>query len=231
MRRELRGQLGALLQGLAHADDPAAADLHPHLADELQRLPALLPRVRGDDVAEVRTGRLEVVVVAVHAEVAQLLALLAREDPERAGDVDVDVLRDRHARPRAPAPSAARPGRAPPRRCRTRSRRSPPSLAPLPPSDGMSNRTARTGVSNRPDCAQKWQSSGQPPVLMETIPSISTSGPHQRMRTSWASSSASSTRSSGSWRTSSVCASSRPTPRSSTCSRAMSRIIRGSPWS
>ena len=71
-RGELRGQLGALLERLAHADDPAAADLHLHLAHELERLPALLPRVRGDDVAEVRAGRLEVVVVAVDAEVAQL---------------------------------------------------------------------------------------------------------------------------------------------------------------
>ena len=92
-RGELRGQLGALLERLAHADDPAAADLHPQLAHELQRLPALLPRVRGDDVAEVRAGGLEVVVVAVHAEVAQLLALLAGEDAERAGDVDLDVRR------------------------------------------------------------------------------------------------------------------------------------------
>ena len=65
-------------------------------------------------------------------------------------------------------------------------------------SDGMSSRAARTGVSKRPDCEQKWQSSGQPPVLRLTIPSTSTSGPHQRIRTSWASASASSTRSSGS---------------------------------
>ena len=45
----------------------------------------------------------------------------------------------------------------------------------------------------RPDWQQKWQSSGQPPVLSETMPSTSTSGPHQRIRTSWASASASST--------------------------------------
>ena len=59
-------------------------------------------------------------------------------------------------------------------------------------SEGMSSRTARTGLSKRPDCEQKWQSSGQPPVLTLTIPSTSTSGPHQRMRTSCASASASS---------------------------------------
>ena len=42
---------------------------------------------------------------------------------------------------------------------------------------------ALTGVSKRDDCEQKWQSSGQPPVLAERMPSISTSGPHQASRT------------------------------------------------
>ena len=50
-------------------------------------------------------------------------------------------------------------------------------------SDGMSSHAERTGESNSPDCEQKWQSSGQPPVFSETIPSTSTSGPHQRIRT------------------------------------------------
>ena len=72
-------------------------------------------------------------------------------------------------------------------------------------SDGMSSHAARTGESNRPDCEQKWQSSGQPPVFSETMPSTSTSGPHQRIRTSWASASSSSSASSGSCSTSSTC--------------------------
>ena len=42
---------------------------------------------------------------------------------------------------------------------------------------------ALTGVSKRDDCAQKWQSSGQPPVLADRMPSISTSGPHHARRT------------------------------------------------
>ncbi len=42
---------------------------------------------------------------------------------------------------------------------------------------------ALTGVSKREDCEQKWQSSGQPPVLADRMPSISTSGPHQASRT------------------------------------------------
>ena len=45
---------------------------------------------------------------------------------------------------------------------------------------------AFTGVSKRDDCEQKWQSSGQPPVLAERMPSTSTSGPHQASRTWWA---------------------------------------------
>ena len=70
---------------------------------------------------------------------------------------------------------------------------------------GMSSQALRTGEENRPDCEQKWQSSGQPPVFRLMMPSTSTSGPHQRMRTSWASASRSSRRSSGSCRTSSTC--------------------------
>ena len=49
------------------------------------------------------------------------------------------------------------------------------------------NGVACTTVSNCADCEQKWQSSGQPPVLADRIPSTSTSGPHQASRTSWAS--------------------------------------------
>ena len=45
---------------------------------------------------------------------------------------------------------------------------------------------ALTGVSNRDDWEQKWQSSGHPPVLADRIPSTSTSGPHQARRTWWA---------------------------------------------
>ena len=41
----------------------------------------------------------------------------------------------------------------------------------------LSSQAARTGDSNRPDWEQKWQSSGQPPVLRLTMPSTSTSGP------------------------------------------------------
>ncbi len=49
------------------------------------------------------------------------------------------------------------------------------------------NGVAFTGVSKRDDWEQKWQSSGQPPVLADRMPSTSTSGPHQASRTWWAS--------------------------------------------
>ena len=90
---------------------------------------------------------------------------------------------------------------------------------------GMSSHAERTGESNSPDWEQKWQSSGQPPVLSETIPSTSTSGPHQRIRTSWASSSSASSASSGRASTSSTCCCVSPWPDSSTWRRATSRTI------
>ena len=67
---------------------------------------------------------------------------------------------------------------------------------------GMSSHTERTGEVNWPDWLQKWQSSGQPPVLRLMMPSTSTSGPQWRIRTSWASPSRAGTCSSGSRSTS-----------------------------
>ena len=66
------GKFRALLQRLAHAQDAAAADLHAGVAHHRQRLPALFPRVGGDDVGEKRAGRLQVVVVAVHTHLGEL---------------------------------------------------------------------------------------------------------------------------------------------------------------
>lgn len=51
---------------------------------------------------------------------------------------------------------------------------------------GMSNHALRTGEDEQTRLRAN-QSSGQPPVLRLMIPSTSTSGPHQRIRTSWAS--------------------------------------------
>lgn len=89
---------------------------------------------------------------------------------------------------------------------------------------GMSSQALRTGEANSPDCEQKWQSSGQPPVFRLMMPSTSTSGPHQRIRTSWASANSSSSRSSGSCSTASTWSWFRPSPRCSTCWRATTRM-------
>ena len=57
---------------------------------------------------------------------------------------------------------------------------------------------ALTGLSNWEDWEQKWQSSGQPPVLADRMPSTSTSGPHHSSRTWWASAASEVTHESGS---------------------------------
>ena len=94
--------------------------------------------------------------------------LLLGEHAQRARDIDLDGRLDRRDAVARPASSAARRGRAPRPRCRTPSRRSPPSPRPPPPAAGMSSQTERTGDVNTPDWLQKWQSSGQPPVLRLT---------------------------------------------------------------
>ena len=89
---------------------------------------------------------------------------------------------------------------------------------------GMSSQTERTGEVNWPDCEQKWQSSGQPPVLRLMIPSTSISGPQCVIRTSWASCSSSGIWSSGSCSTSTSSSYDRPSPSLRTFVRARSRM-------
>ena len=95
---------------LAHPEKGAAAQLHADLADEHARLESLVPRVGGDDGAEERPRRLEVVVVAVHASGGQAFGLFGREDAEAArhvqsralphqGDHGEDLLHDALVRP------------------------------------------------------------------------------------------------------------------------------------
>src|SRR5581483_12470051 len=83
------GKLRSLRKGLTHPDDPSAAHLHPQLAYQLKRLPSLLPSMRAHDLREVRPGGLKVVVVTVHTELTELHCLRAREDSQRAGNVDI----------------------------------------------------------------------------------------------------------------------------------------------
>ena len=61
----------------------------------MQRLPALLPRVGGHHVGEVRPAGLQVVVVAVHAHLDQVVDLLLGEHAQARRDLDVDRRLDR----------------------------------------------------------------------------------------------------------------------------------------
>ena len=113
-------------------------------------------RVRRHDLREERARRLQVVVVAVDAEITQLLALLAREDPrDEHATLISHLLVDRRRPPRRPAPSSARPG---PRTAATMQNSLAPVDGGLPrrrTSDGMSSTNRPHRVSNRPDCEQK----------------------------------------------------------------------------
>ena len=184
---ELGGELGALLEGLAHAEDAAAAHLHAGVADHPQRVPALLPGVRGDHVREVATGRSR----GCGCSGARPSSTSSSTCSWVSMPSDAAMLMSTAARIAAtPSRICAISRSSGPRTAATMQN----SVAPVAAvclaastSDGMSSQTARTGEVNSPDCEQKWQSSGQPPVLSETMPSTSTSGPHQRIRTSWAS--------------------------------------------
>ena len=174
--------------GLAHAEQHAAAQLHAVPAHQLAGVGPLLPGVGGDDPAEVRPGRLEVVVVAVHAALGEPPGLVLGEDAGAHRDVEPGLARAPAAPARGCAASSARRGPGPRARCRTRTRRARRSPRPRPaPRRCRGTGVAFTGVSNADDCEQKWQSSGQPPVLADRIPSTSTCGPHHASRTSWAS--------------------------------------------
>ncbi len=81
-RRELEGEVDALLERLAHAQDPAAAQLHADFAGQASGGDAVVPRVRRADRGEDLPARLEVVVVAAHAGRREPFRLLARQQPE-----------------------------------------------------------------------------------------------------------------------------------------------------
>src|SRR3984957_18179306 len=92
---ELRGQLGALRHGFAHADQRAAAQLHPGPPHQQAGVPPFRPGMSGHDLGEVRARRLQVVVVAVHADAGQLGGLLRAENAQARRDLDLDLLADR----------------------------------------------------------------------------------------------------------------------------------------
>ncbi|VVN49539.1 hypothetical protein PS639_06484 [Pseudomonas fluorescens] len=73
---QLDQQVGAVVEGLAHAEDAAGADLHPRITHVSQGLQALAVGTGGDDAAvEFRRG-IEVVVVVVEAGLGQRFGLV-----------------------------------------------------------------------------------------------------------------------------------------------------------
>ena len=180
-------ELDPLRVGLAHPDEGAAAQLHAVVAHQPAGGLALLPAVGGDHLREERPRRLEVVVVAVDAALGEAPGLVVGQEPGADGHVEPGPLPDQGHQLEDPGHGALVRARARPGRCRT-----PMAPAALVSSAARSTSSvsrkgvALTGVSNRDDWEQKWQSSGQPPVLADRIPSTSTSGPHQASRTWWA---------------------------------------------
>ncbi|CAI8711243.1 hypothetical protein EMIT0P12_110089 [Pseudomonas sp. IT-P12] len=79
---QLDQQVGAVVEGLAHAEDTAGTDLHPRIPHIGQSLQALAVGAGGDDAAvELRRG-IKVVVVVVEAGLGQRLGLLLIEAAE-----------------------------------------------------------------------------------------------------------------------------------------------------
>ena len=56
---------GAIRDGLAHPEDPAATDVHPHRADMVERIEPVLVSPGADDALVIRLGRVQVVVVII----------------------------------------------------------------------------------------------------------------------------------------------------------------------
>src|SRR6266542_3003657 len=85
---ELERKVDALVERLAHAEDPAAAQLHAGVLRELRSLDAVVVCVGRADRRKHLAARLEVVVVAPHARRREPLGVLARQQPERARDLE-----------------------------------------------------------------------------------------------------------------------------------------------
>ncbi len=85
---ELEREVDPLLERLAHAEDPAAAQLHPRVDGQAGGGDAVVVGVGAHDRREQRARRLEVVVVALHPRGREPPGLLLGEEPERARDLE-----------------------------------------------------------------------------------------------------------------------------------------------
>ena len=91
---ELEREVDALVERLAEAEDPTAAQLHPGRRRAARGLDPVVVGVGRADSREHRPARLEVVVVPVHARVGEPACLLVAQQPERARDLEPRLLVD-----------------------------------------------------------------------------------------------------------------------------------------
>ncbi len=88
--RQGQEQLGAVVERLAHAEDAAAADVHPGRTHVLERVEPVLERTRADDLAVVGRRRVEVVVVEVEPCLLEAVGLPAGEHAERGAGLQTE---------------------------------------------------------------------------------------------------------------------------------------------
>ncbi len=81
---------------LAHADDPAAADVDPCVADILQRLDPVLEGSGRDDVGVIFRRGVDIVVVIVEPGIGELLRLIRRQHAQRHAGFDAHLAHALH---------------------------------------------------------------------------------------------------------------------------------------
>ncbi len=88
---ELEREVDALFEGLAHAEDAAAAQFHARVAGEARGADAVVVAVRRADRREQLAARLEVVVVTAHTRGREPIRLFVRQQPEGARDFEAGL--------------------------------------------------------------------------------------------------------------------------------------------
>ena len=184
IRGQLEGHLDALLARLAEVEDAADAGLEPGLADRVDRAqPALVADGRGDLVV-VGLGRLDVVVHALDARLAAApCARAGAHVPDRRAALEVRVLGDQPRARRAPCSKSRLDSPWP---WVTMQKRCAPAASAARACSRICSGSiiACSGVSasaNR-DCAQKPQSSAQPPDFALTSEQRSVESPKRSWR-------------------------------------------------
>ncbi len=90
-RRELEREVDALLEGLAHAEDATAAQLHTRVAGEASGADAVVVAVRRADGREQLAAGFEVVVVAAYTGRREAIGLFGGQQAEGARDFETGL--------------------------------------------------------------------------------------------------------------------------------------------